>query len=125
MQDYFITFFKIQFGCSVINAINTRVANALIFAQWRKSAANIHDQVMTAMMKAPINLFYDVTPIGMIINRISSDMGVFRGHLYMMFTWMTDMSSHFVYLIMCLAFLESFTVMFAVMAIIYVLSLMA
>jgi len=42
---------------------------------------NIHNEVMTSVLGAPINLFFDVTPIGMIINRIRSDIDVFRGHM--------------------------------------------
>ena len=38
------------------------------------ASVNFHDTIFTAVLKAPINLFFDVTKTGQIINRFSSDM---------------------------------------------------
>ena len=59
---------------------------------------NVHNEVMTRIMNAPINLFFDVTPIGMIINRIRGDIDVFRGCMIEVPQWICDMASHFVYI---------------------------
>ena len=38
-----------------------------------KASYNIHSRLMKSLLKAPINLFYDVTPLGRILNRLSKD----------------------------------------------------
>lgn len=38
-----------------------------------KGARKIHDLMVNSLTKAPINLFYDVTPIGRVLNRLSKD----------------------------------------------------
>ena len=87
--------------------------------------AVIHDQVLSNILKAPVNLFFDVTPIGMIINRIRSDMEVFRKDLFIVYSWITDMSTHWVYLLFCLAIMESFTVMVSVIILLYLITAVA
>ena len=46
----------------------------IIFATvgW-KAARDIHINMIQALVKAPINTFYDVTPTGRILNRLSKD----------------------------------------------------
>jgi ATP-binding cassette, subfamily C (CFTR/MRP), member 1 len=39
-----------------------------------QASKNFHDTIFKAVLKAPINLFFDVTKTGQIINRFSSDM---------------------------------------------------
>lgn len=39
-----------------------------------QGSRNIFNQIMNSLIRAPINLFYDITPIGRIINRLSKDM---------------------------------------------------
>ena len=45
------------------------------FANIRASKV-IHELMIVKVLKAPINLFFDVTPIGRILNRFSKDMQV-------------------------------------------------
>lgn len=39
-----------------------------------KCARNLHESMIAKIMNAPINLFFDVTPIGKILNRFSKDL---------------------------------------------------
>ena len=39
-----------------------------------RASTTLHDQVFRSVLRAPINLFFDTTPIGRIINRFSKDM---------------------------------------------------
>jgi ABC-type multidrug transport system fused ATPase/permease subunit len=36
----------------------------------------LHSEMLNKVLSAPINLFYDVTPIGKILNRFSKDLSV-------------------------------------------------
>lgn len=42
----------------------------------------LHDSTIAKIIKAPINLFYDVTPIGKITQRVNDDMSVFDEEIY-------------------------------------------
>lgn len=48
-----------------------------------KTLKSVHDDVVTRIMQAPINLFFDTTPNGTIMERFTSDMGVIE-HLLRM-----------------------------------------
>jgi ATP-binding cassette subfamily C (CFTR/MRP) protein 1 len=39
-----------------------------------KASVALHDKAVKALVRAPVNLFYDVTPIGRIFNRFTKDM---------------------------------------------------
>jgi ABC-type multidrug transport system fused ATPase/permease subunit len=64
----------------------------------RNTGRNVHNEVLTRVMDAPINLFFDITPIGLIINRIRSDIMPFRRGLMEIPGHMCDMCSHFLYI---------------------------
>ena len=44
------------------------------------------------LMKAPINLFYDVTPSGKLISRFSEDLNIYRGELFHCIIGLAEMS---------------------------------
>ena len=41
----------------------------------------LHSEMLNKVLSAPINLFYDVTPIGKILNRFSKDLNVLDSQL--------------------------------------------
>jgi ABC-type multidrug transport system fused ATPase/permease subunit len=48
---------------------------AAVFQLFTYRAAKIlHSQMINKLMKAPINLYFDVTPIGRILNKFSKDL---------------------------------------------------
>ena len=55
-----------------------------------------HQNVLGKVMNAPINLFFDVTPIGTILKRFRDDMEVFRSEMLNTPSWLFDMTSHWV-----------------------------
>jgi len=44
-----------------------------------RASQNIHDKMIESFTRAPVNLFYDVTPTGRILNRLSKDMDEIDG----------------------------------------------
>ena len=83
---------------SSVQLINERIYGVVKNYKKRSIGKNVHKDVLTRVMDAPINLFFDVTPIGLIINRIRGDIHVFRGCLLEVPGWLCDMSSHFIYI---------------------------
>ena len=49
---------------------------AIIFFMSIKTSTLLHEQMITKVMNAPINTFFDVTPVGTIMNRFSKDLQV-------------------------------------------------
>ena len=49
-----------------------------------------HKRLLERVMKAPSNLFFDITPIGKIFSRFSGDIEVFRGRLFGDFVRMVE-----------------------------------
>ena len=45
----------------------------VLFANWR-ATKRLHKDMLTSVFEAPINLYFDVTPIGSILNRFSKDL---------------------------------------------------
>ena len=60
----------------------------------RRMGKGVQQNLFKRVMNAPINLFFDITPIGKIFERFNSDIDVFKGrifdgfcHLVGMLTW--------------------------------------
>ena len=46
----------------------------------------IHEEMLGKVLNAPINLYFDVTPIGRILNKFSKDLEVADGYVSFMIT---------------------------------------
>jgi len=47
---------------------------AIIFFTQIRASRHIHSEMVEKLLKAPINLFFDMTPVGTIMNRFSKDL---------------------------------------------------
>ena len=47
---------------------------AVIFFVQIRASRKIHQEMIDKLLKAPINLFFDMTPVGTIMNRFSKDL---------------------------------------------------
>ena len=45
----------------------------------KRMGRNVHETLLGKVMSAPINLFFDVTPVGKVFQRFSEDINVFDG----------------------------------------------
>lgn len=48
----------------------------IVFLMGINASKSVHQQMISTVLKAPVNLFYDVTPAGTILNRFSKDLQV-------------------------------------------------
>ena len=60
--------------------------------KWRASKLMFND-MMNTVVKAPVNLYFDVTPSGRILNRFSKDLSVIENHL----VWQINHMNHVVW----------------------------
>jgi len=80
-----------EFYAIVISALTAAAAifiliriNVQVFAGLRVSK-RLHNTLIAYVFRAPINLFFDVTPIGKILNRFSKDLAVIDEQIYFTF----------------------------------------
>jgi ABC-type multidrug transport system fused ATPase/permease subunit len=73
-QDRFVYFMSYLFILAVLNSffVFLRVVTISTFS-WHASR-RLHDRMVERVMNAPINLYFDRTPIGRILNRFSKDL---------------------------------------------------
>ena len=74
-EDFFY-YTYIVFGASFVFSffILLRIISNIIFSL--RASRKIHQKMIQRVLRAPINLYFDVTPIGRILNRFSKDMAV-------------------------------------------------
>ncbi|CAG9321346.1 unnamed protein product [Blepharisma stoltei] len=70
-HTYLFLFLGLRFGGSLFIYIRTLF---LLVIQGIRASKNIHKAIINSFSRAPVNLFYDVTPLGRILNRISKDL---------------------------------------------------
>ena len=56
-----------------------------------KLGNGFHSKIIKKVMNAPINTFFDVTPVGKIIVRFTRDLEVFKGGLFWSVTHLSNM----------------------------------
>ena len=74
LKKNFNLFLKISIGTMIINfIIRFTVTRISIYAM-----RNIHRKMISRLIKAPINLFHDVVPVGQILNRLTQDIEIIQ-----------------------------------------------
>lgn len=62
------------FGCSFGHALVLLLAMGCVYVMILRAGRLFHKDMIKSVFAAPINLFYDVTPSGVILNRFSKDL---------------------------------------------------
>jgi ATP-binding cassette subfamily C (CFTR/MRP) protein 1 len=74
LKRNFITFLKISVGTIILNfVIRFTVTRISIYAM-----RVIHRKMIYRLVKAPINLFHDLVPVGQILNRLTQDIEIIQ-----------------------------------------------
>jgi ABC-type multidrug transport system fused ATPase/permease subunit len=53
-------------------------------------ASKLHNENLDKVMRAPNNLFFDVTPFGKLQGNFTSDLGKVNTHFYFMIHWVAE-----------------------------------
>lgn len=80
------------------------VRHYLLNRMKRQVGRNVHKDTLRKILKAPVNIFFDVTPVGKILNIFTRNMNVFYGGIVEPLQHMMNMSAH---VLVVLAFLFS------------------
>mmetsp|Transcript_8918 Transcript_8918/g.8897 ORF Transcript_8918/g.8897 Transcript_8918/m.8897 type:complete len:101 (-) Transcript_8918:88-390(-) len=71
-------YFSFRLGSCLFIYMRTTSLNVMMQINTGKK---IHENLIDSLIKAPINLFYDITPLGRILNRLSKDLGIIEEDL--------------------------------------------
>lgn len=72
LMRYIIQIFAIALAASLLTLCKNLLSNCLSV----RFSRSLHQKMMRRVLLAPINLYYDVTPIGQVLNRFSSDLSM-------------------------------------------------
>ena len=111
---FFIIYGLTAMGGSLFNYLRTRV----ITSGSINCSTKLHNQMVTSLIKAPINLFHDTVPKGQIFNRLSKDLPTVDTYTMYWFMTLTAFGSSFLGAVFvcslyekeCLIFLPIFAV---------------
>ena len=88
---FFIIYGVTAMGGSLFNYLRTRV----ITSGSINCSTKLHNQMITSLIKAPINLFHDTVPKGQIFNRLSKDLPTVDTYTMYWFMTLTAFGSSF------------------------------
>ncbi|GMF30259.1 unnamed protein product [Phytophthora lilii] len=62
------------FGFIALGAVATVCRSIIVMLLLLRSSKNLHDELFRRVIAAPVNTYFDVTPVGRILNRFSNDL---------------------------------------------------
>ena len=69
------------FGFDLVTALCIFARVAILLFGSLKATKILHNKIFAKVIRAPINIYFDVTPIGKILNRFSKDLQVLDNQL--------------------------------------------
>lgn len=75
-QTRFVYFSLLTFLYATVNSLFTYMRTGVLQLFGWSASRKVHQEMLVRVMNAPINLYFDVTPIGRILNRFSKDLSV-------------------------------------------------
>ena len=107
--------FLISLGAVLVN----NVTDFIIRDFKRKMGRDIHESTLKKILLAPVNLFFDVTPLGKILKIFNEDMHVFMGQIIEPIKHCSEMLSHVVVVLSMLVTIGSWEIVFGFVMLAY------
>ena len=84
-QGQFMEFTITVFSFATGTAVCVLMRCLIIFGMSLRASRNVHGLMIAVVLRAPVNLFYDVTPTGVVLNRFSKDLQVLDSEVALTF----------------------------------------
>ena len=81
---------------------------------------NVHKDTLRQVLKAPVNIFFDVTPVGKILNIFTRNMNVFYGQIVEPLNHMMNMASHVLVVLYYLFTIGNWSIVITVLTVMYI-----
>ena len=98
----------------MIGALVNLVVDGFVSLKAKQMGRNVHAGLLTKVMNAPINLFFDVTPVGKIFKRFSDDINVFNGEIFSGFRRIFGDVTYLVFIFSLLLQFSSWVMLFTI-----------
>ena len=103
--------------------LTLRIFRDYIFDKKKRSIGrHVHRQTLTRVLFAPVNLFFDVTPIGKILSIFNGDLQVFYGQILEPFHIMIEISAHVIVVLSIFCTIGNWYVFFILCFMAYIMS---
>ena len=93
----------------------------LVLQRMKKTIGRgVHKDTLRQVLKAPVNTFFDVTPVGKILNIFTRNMMVFYGQIIEPLNHMMNMTSHVLVVLYFLFAIGNTAIVISILAIMYI-----
>ena len=93
----------------------------LVLQRMKKTIGRgVHKDTLRQVLKAPVNIFFDVTPVGKILNIFTRNMMVFYGQIIEPLNHMMNMTSHVLVVLYFLFTIGNAAIVITTLAIMYI-----
>lgn len=123
-QSLFATYMKAIILMASFQVIALTIKVIILTTLNYKLSNGFHNVIMKKVMNAPINTFFDVTPVGKILVRFSKDLEIFKGPLFWACYFFTEQITAITSTIAVLLLVSPYNVV-TIIAVIYLFSLFA
>lgn len=106
---------------SVVGLALGTIRDVVMTRMKRKVGSNVHKETLKRVLLAPVNIFFDVTPIGKILNIFTGSMHVFYGGIIEPIKHIMNMSSHVLVVFYFLFSIGNWRILIPVLAVMFVL----
>ena len=111
-QARYSDFMWILFIASVIRILIETILNFLLARLKQNMGVRIHQDTLEKIIFAPVNLFFDITPIGKVLRIFTGDISVFKGTLIDQTQHILNIVSHVIVMVALLVSFGSWEVTF-------------
>lgn len=120
-NDQFLNHFAWMAFISVIGIVLNNLRDLKMNSIKRAMTAKVHNSLLKSVIFAPVNKFFDITPIGKILQIFLDDINVFRGEVIDPMFHMSNMTTH---VIVVVSLLVSVAGIKAAACLLFIMSLM-
>ena len=111
-QEMFGFYMKKIIGITSLGALFIFVKVYLLAKMNNDMSQGFHTDIMAKVMNAPVNTFFDITPVGKILVRFSKDLEVFKGGLFWSISHTLNMAATLFVVIVFLIYVNPFNIIF-------------
>lgn len=93
----------------------------LVLQRMKKTIGRgVHKETLRQVLKAPVNIFFDVTPVGKILNIFTRNMNVFYGQIIEPLNHMMNMTSHVLVVLYYLFAIGNWSIVITTLTVMYI-----
>ena len=106
-QEYYYENTMTMLKYALIGMLVNNLIDVFIAIKAKQMGKGVHLSLFAKVMSAPINLFFDITPVGKVFQRFSEDLHVFNGEVFHCFRHIMSQITYLLFLFHLLVSISS------------------